>query len=623
MNLFDGQKQLFLFLLLIAGAIMAGGCQSGPSQRPDVHSYSRPDEVVVRHLDLDVAVDFEGKTVSGVATLRLENKTGASKLYLDTRDLEIRKITLDNGPQTTFKLGEEEPFLGRELVVDFTPETKMVSIEYASSPQAAALQWLSPEQTAGKKHPFLFSQSQAILARTWVPCQDSPGIRMTYNARVKVPAELMAVMSASNPTAKSPNGIYNFEMRQPIPPYLLALAVGDLEFRALGPHTGVYAEPQVIAGAAFEFADTEKMLVAAEGLYGPYRWDRYDILVLPPSFPYGGMENPRLTFATPTILAGDRSLVALVAHELAHSWSGNLVTNATWNDFWLNEGFTSYFENRIMETVYGPRYAKMLATLDYQALLKALQELPEKDTPLYIDLSGRDPDDVPSAIAYDKGSLFLRMLETTVGREKFDAFLASYFESHAFQTMTTAKFVDYLEKNLIAGDQDLEKRLKIRDWIYGAGLPDNAPVPTSDEFKLVENQIERWKPGTPAGQLDSNDWTTHHWLHFLRSLPQSLTPEQMADLDKAFAFTKTGNAEIACQWLTMSVQNQYHGADQRLGDFLTHIGRRKFLMPLYIALSKTPQGKEKALEIYRQARSGYHPVSYLSIDKLLGVGSSD
>ncbi len=614
-------------IILMLSMIVLSGCGDDGSSKAgeirDPHSFAHADEVVMTHLDWEATVDFDKKQINGKAGVTIKNKTGADKLYLDTRDLAIERVTLgEDEAETAFSLGEAEKFLGQPLIIDIKPETKRVNVYYHTAPTALALQWLSPEQTAGKKLPFLFTQSQAILARTWIPCQDSPGIRFTYNARVKVDPNLLAVMSASNPTQKNDRGEYNYKMAQPIPAYLLALAVGDIEFRPLGPRSGVYAEPSLIAKAAYEFADTEKMIAAAEKLYGPYRWERYDIIVLPPSFPFGGMENPRLTFATPTILAGDRSLVALVAHELAHSWSGNLVTNATWNDFWLNEGFTVYFENRIMEAVYGKSFAQMLAQLSYQDAVEEVQTLDEgDDTHLKLDLDGRDPDDGMTSIAYDKGRLFLFSLEKAFGREKWDAFLRSYFDKFAFQSMTTEGFLDYLRKHLIKGDKNLEEKLQIDAWVYGPGLPENCPVPHSDEFAKVEAQIDAWKNGTTAAKLHTDGWTTHHWLHFLRNLPEKLSLAQMQDLDSAFKFTRSGNSEILCEWLEKSIKNNYHAADQRLAEFLTSVGRRKFLKPLYEALAATPEGLEKARKIYKKARAGYHPVAYITIDKILEMNA--
>jgi len=586
----------------------------------DPHSFARPDEVVVTHLNLDLRVDFDKKELAGHARLTIHNKTGASTLWLDTRDLIIEQVTLEpEGNETTFRLGDTVKFLGQSLAIDITPQTKSVTVHYRTTPQAAALQWLSPAQTAGKKKPFLFTQSQAILARTWVPCQDGPGVRMTYTATIRVPNDLMAVMSATNPTTKHPDGVYRFSMPQPIPSYLLALAVGDLAFESLGPRSGVYAEPSVVKKAAWELADSEKLIAAAEELYGPYRWERYDLIILPPSFPFGGMENPRLTFATPTILSGDRSLVSLVAHELAHSWSGNLVTNATWNDFWLNEGFTVYFEHRIMEKVYGKTYAEMLAQLALQDLEATLKELGpgSAGTHLKLNLTGRDPDEGVTDIAYNKGYFFLRMIEESVGRERWDALLKMYFETHAFKSMTTEAFLEYLRSNLIKGDRTLEDRLRINDWVYGPGLPKNVPKVFSEEFARVETQLEAWKKGTPASKLSTHNWTTHHWLHFLRNLPPQLSKQQMQELDRAFGLTRSGNAEILSAWFLHTIANDYQPAYPALERFLIEVGRRKFLKPLYTKLTETPAGLARARKIYAQARTGYHAVSTSTIDTIL------
>lgn len=589
-----------------------------PSRDP--HSFSKPDEAVVTHLHLDLAVDFEMKRLKGAAVLTIDNKTGTDTLFLDTRGLTIERVILGKeGPETSFRLGEAVPHLGQPLSIAITPKTTAVTIFYHTHPDAAALQWLEPAQTSGGKKPFLFTQSQAILARTWVPCQDGPGVRMTYTARITTSHDLLAVMSATNPTTKSKDGMYEFSMPQPIPSYLLALAVGDLSFESTGPRSGIYAEPSVVKQAAWELADTEKMIEAAETLYGPYRWDRYDVLVLPPSFPFGGMENPRLTFATPTILAGDRSLVSLVAHELAHSWSGNLVTNATWNDFWLNEGFTVYFEHRIMEQVYGRTYSEMLAQLSMQDLESTIRELgaANADTYLKLNLAGRDPDEGMTDIAYNKGYFLLRLIEETIGREAFDAFLKSYFNAFAFKSMTTEGFISYLRDNLFRANKNLEGQVKIEEWIYGPGLPEGRPQVRSDEFMRVEEQVTAWKQGTSPGRLVTKDWTTHHWLHFLRNLPTDISHEQMGELDKAFGFSRSGNSEILAAWFPHVIAQSYQPGYDPLEKFLTGVGRRKFLKPLYAKLAETSEGLERARRIYQKARPGYHSVSYRSIDEVL------
>ncbi len=586
----------------------------------DVHSYAKPDEAVVRHLDLDLTVDFETQIIAGRASLTIEAADDAKQLHLDTRDLDIQGVFLDDASEpTAFTLGDEVPLLGREMTIDIEPTTKVVHVDYATRPEASAVQWLDPAQTAGGEHPFLFTQGQAILTRTWVPCQDSPGVRITYSAKVQVPAGLVAVMSAENQIETAADGIYSFKMPQAVPPYLLALAVGDLEFRSLGPNSGVFAEPSVVEKAAYEFGETEEMIAAVERLYGPYRWGRYDILVLPPSFPFGGMENPRLTFATPTILAGDRSLVALIAHELAHSWSGNLVTNATWNDFWLNEGFTVYLERRIMEELNGQPYAAMLTLLGLQDLHGQIEELGEnsRDTHLFLDLAGRDPDDGMTDIAYEKGYFFLRMLEEAVGRERWDNFLRAYFDRNAFQSLTTAGFVEQLRADLFAGDTDLADSVQLDDWIYGAGLPANVPAVDSPAFVKVEAQVDAWAAGAAAGSLATGEWTTHEWLHFLRGLPTELTTPQMQELDAAFKFSASGNSEVLHAWLHHVIANRYEPAYPALEGFLTGMGRRKFLQPLYQRMAETDDGLEMARKIYTTARPSYHSISTTTIDEIL------
>ena len=421
----------------------------------DVHSHSNPYDVCVRHLDLDLDVRFAERRLSGSVTLSIDRvKTKAQTLVLDTRDLAIRgvaNITGDDGTlEAEYELGETDPILGAPLRITLHNGTTHVRVTYETSPTATALQWLTPEQTAGKQQPFMFTQSQAIHARSWIPLQDSPGVRVTYSARIRTPPALRAVMSAANDAEALTTGDYVFHMGQAIPSYLIALAVGDLVFQGLSPRVGVYAEPSVLPAAATEFEDTEAMILATERLYGPYRWERFDVLVLPPSFPFGGMENPRLTFATTTILAGDKSLVSLVAHELAHSWSGNLVTNATWRDLWLNEGFTTYIERRIIEEVYGRSREEMEAVLGRQALRDELDRLGDADEILHVDLTGRDPDDGMTLVPYEKGALFVRYLEEAIGREQFDQFLRSYFDAFAFQSITTDVFLSYLREQVLA-----------------------------------------------------------------------------------------------------------------------------------------------------------------------------
>ncbi|OFW28749.1 MAG: aminopeptidase, partial [Acidobacteria bacterium RIFCSPLOWO2_02_FULL_65_29] len=504
-----------LALWLIAFSVVSASCSSpaptstsAPASTAvsnadtDIHSFARPAEARVTHVALDLKADFDAKRLSGTAKLTLDRRPDVSQIVLDTRDLTIEQVADPSGQKLAFALAPPDPILGRALTVVLPAGTSEIAVTYQTSPTAEALQWLDPAQTAGKKRPYLYSQGQAILTRTWIPTQDSPGIRQTYSARIVAPDGLRAVMSAEQLT---PDGVateggraFEFRLTHPIPPYLIAIAVGDIAFRANGPRTGVYAEGPVVDAAAGEFADLEKMVAAAEALLGPYRWGRYDVLVLPPSFPFGGMENPRLTFATPTVIAGDRSLVSLVAHELAHSWSGNLVTNATWSDFWLNEGVTSYVELRIMEALYGPGRAAMLEVIARSELQNEITRVGgpgSPDTILHVDLKGRNPDDGATTIPYDKGAALLRLVEHTVGRERFDAYLKGYLDRHAFRSITTATFLSDLRSNLIRGDEALEKTLKLDEWVYRPGLPDNATIPHSDELARVEQDAKAFAAG--------------------------------------------------------------------------------------------------------------------------------
>jgi aminopeptidase N len=588
---------------------LMSSCSNSPAAKPaapadiiarDVHSYGNPSEALVRNVSLDLDIVFNELTIQGTAVLTIDRATPAAKrLVLDSRALQIdeTEISPDGSKyrEARFDMGRADPILGAPLTIDIAPDTRFVRIRYSTSPSGAtALQWLAPEQTEGKSHPFLYTQGEAIHTRSWIPLQDSPGVRVTWDARVHAPGGLKAVMS----------GIADgegFRMEHPVPPYLIALAVGDLQFKATGPRTGVWAEPSILERAADEFADTEKMLKAAEMLYGPYRWVRYDLLVLPPSFPFGGMENPCLTFVTPTVIAGDRSLVSLVAHELAHSWSGNLVTNATWRDFWLNEGYTVYLERRILEQLYGRNRAEMEAVLGYRDLQEELKSREPRDQILAIDLDGRDPDDGMTEIPYEKGALFLRAVEQAAGRGKLDAWLNAYFRDFAFHSITTAQSLDYLRKHLIAMPAD--------EWVYRPGLPASAVAPRSEALDAVDTARDRWMRGQ---RIDTSAWSTQEWMWFLRGLPVRLDARRMKSLDKSFGLTAGRNNEILAQWLLMAVRNRYAAANQRLEEFLTTVGRRKCVKPLYAAM----QAKQ-AEAIYQKARPLYHPITQATIDAVI------
>lgn len=615
--------------LRVLGASLAlalGACSRGsgsPPEAEDVHSHAQPARVRVRHVDLDLSLDFERRVVEGAVRLDLERTDRRAPLVLDCKGLDVARVLAADGTERPFTLTPTSPEasdgegLGAALSVELSEGDESVRIEYRTTERSDALQWLAPEQTSGRQAPFLFTQGQAIYTRTWIPLQDSPGVRVTYSARVRAPEGLTVLMSARQ-LGRDADGAFRFALDQPIPPYLIALACGDLAFRPVSERCGVWAEPADLDRARAELEDMEAMVRASEEMFGPYRWGRFDVLVLPPAFPYGGMENPCLTFATPTILAGDKSLVGLIAHELAHSWSGNLVTNATWRDFWLNEGFTVYFENRIMERVFGAERARMELQLARADLLRELEELEPWQEVLHIDLAGRHPDDGFSGVPYDKGALFLHLLEATFGRPRFDAFLRRWFDEHAFESVTTARFRAFLERELLAQDRTAARNVDVDRWLSEPGLPPEAPDPRSTLLTAVDEVAARWRAAPDVEALTTGTWSTQEWLHFLAAVGPGLDAERMAALDARFALTDSGNAEILCAWLRLAVQHDYAPADDALRRFLTTVGRRKFLSPLYKELVKSDGGRARALEIYRAARGRYHAVSRGTLDEIVG-----
>jgi aminopeptidase N len=621
-----------VLLVLLAAAPLArahAACPCGATMidpTRDYHTYANTDEFRVEHADLALDVDFAQRRIAGRADLRLARvKPAAQRLVLDTNRLEIAGAWLVDGESLVpleFQLGPRDAVLGSPLAITLPASANgrsplVVRIAYRTDPAAQGLQWLEPAQTAGKQRPFLFSQSQSIYARTWIPLQDTPQVRFTYTARVRTPPDLRAVMGASNDPDAPLDGDYAFEMPQPIPSYLMAIAVGDLAFRATGPRTGVYAEPPVVGAAAKEFEDTEQMVQAGERLFGPYRWGRYDLLILPPSFPFGGMENPRLTFATPTVIAGDKSLVSLVAHELAHSWSGNLVTNASWRDFWLNEGFTVFLESKIQGELYGADRRAQEDALGAQLLQRAIDELDARDEILAVDLRDRDPEEGFTDIPYEKGRWFLAWLESRFGEAKFMAWLRGYFDHFAFRSINTETLLTYLQTTLVDPNPGVVSMADVREWVYEPGIPKTAVFRSSDAFVRVDAERAKFLGGAPAASLATAGWSTQQWQHFLDNLPAQLARAQLDDLDAAFGFTRSGNAEIEFSWFRNAIRNDWRPAFPRLEAYLVTIGRQKLVKPLYQDLMKTPAHAEFARRVYARARPGYHPIAQSAVDAIV------
>ena len=628
---------------LLALSLLVVGCQreptSGtatsttPADRPeadvtapvtDEHSYAQPHRVVIEDLALDLALDFDSRTLAGTATYTLDWKDGeAAELVLDTRDLTIEAVEGDAGSgwqPLEHALDDADPVFGSRLAIQAPGQPAQVRVTYRTSPEASGLQWLEPSMTEGGELPFMFSQSQAIHARSWVPLQDTPGVRYTYSARITTRPDVMVLMSADNDPDARRGGEFTFSMPQKIPSYLMAIAAGDLVFKPISERAGVWAEPATVDAAVAEFEDTEQMIATAEELYGPYRWERYDLLILPPSFPYGGMENPRLSFITPTVIVGDKSLVSLIAHELAHSWSGNLVTNASWKDMWLNEGFTSYVENRIVEAIYGKEFANMEWVISRQGLEQEIETVRPGLQVLAVDgADAADPEDTFSSVAYDKGAWFLQFLEERFGRQQLDAFLRGYFDHFAFQSISTPQFVEYLKAELVARDPTAVSEAELDEWLNQPGIPASAPQVLSPRLGLVDSARLAWLGSAqlPPPQLTSQ-WSSQEWIHFLEGMPETLSLEQMSQLDTAYMFSQTANGEIAMRWFPLAVRSGYAVAYPAMEEFLERVGRRKLIMPTYEALVQTPEGAAIARDVLERARPGYHPITTASVEQVIG-----
>jgi leukotriene-A4 hydrolase len=610
----------------------------------DYHSFANIEQFRVTRLELDLRVDSAARVLRGVVGLSVKRlDPGATQLILDTRELTVTEVTEKaqgvlgamSKTETTwvgrpFHFERKDPILGQALVIELPPSnkpTEFIRIEYETSPTAPGLQWVAARETAGRRQPFLFTQSEPIGARSWIPLQDTPQVRMTYTATIHTSSDVLAVMSAKNElhTAGRPakhNGEYAFVMPDAVPSYLIALAVGDLAFKATGPRTGVYADKSLVKAAADEFADAESMIETAERLLGPYRWDRFDILVMPPSFPAGGMENPRLSFVTPTVIAGDKSLVSVIAHELSSSWSGDLVTNATWRDLWLNEGFSGYLESRIMNIVYGEDREMMDRVLGLKALREDLGTRNPKDQWLALDLRDRDPEEAFSSVPSEKGRLFLTYLDVKYGRERFDAFLRGYFDHFSSKSVTSEQFVNYLQENLLDRFPGIVTRDQVMAWAFGPGIPPDAVLPSSDAFAGVDAARAAWTGGKIAAKkLESRAWVAQQWMYFLDGMPAELSTAQVAELDPTFGFARSANAEVVQRWLLLAIRHQYQPGFQRLEEYLMTIGRRKLIAPLYREMMKTPAGATQARRVYALARPHYHPSAAAAIDAIVNPPS--
>jgi aminopeptidase N len=625
---------LFLLLLLAGCGRDAGehANSTGHDLARDFFTYANTGQFLTRHLELDLSVDFDHQVLTGSAVHHMERlDPDAEDIVLDSRGLEIESVSLARPGvepvDLVFELGPLDSVKGQALKISLPPGSQtgkefQLRIEYQTGAEASAIMWLPPELTAGGQHPFMFTQSQSIHARSWVPLQDSPSVRFTYEATIHTPPELLALMSADNDPHARRNGEYRFRMPQPIPSYLLALAVGNVYFEPFGEDSGVYAEPEVLPAAAWEFADTQAMLDTAEAIYGPYQWGRYDLLILPPSFPFGGMENPRLSFITPSVLAGDRSLVSMIAHELAHSWSGNLVSNRTWRDIWLNEGTTSYLEARLMEVLYGKERADEERLLTYQSLLEDLETVPADMQALAPVFETGDPDEGQQGMEYAKGQLLLEHLEALYGREIFDRYMAEYFDHFAFQAISTEQFLEYIEQRLLKAYPGIYSRTQLEEWLYAPGIPASVTVPNSKNLEETSAMATAWSMGElSAVELPVQEWSPQAMVWFIKALPRDLGEGQLRELDKTLGLSVSRNAEIARAWFIEVASRKHRPAYDDMRLHLGRYGRTRLVRPVYQALIKNGEDRDFAEEVFTAERDNYHPLTVAAIQALFDAGN--
>lgn len=603
-------------------AISFAGCSRVDQNKgipSDPHSFSQPNKVMASHLRWVGTVDFEQKQISAKASWLLTYASEADTVVFDTYGLLIDSVQLDDNQTTYWKLDTPQPFLGSALRIALKTGSQIVHIFYRTSSQAKGLQWLEAEQTADKQHPFLFSQGQAILTRSWLPCQDSPALRFSFDAELSVPPGLKAVMSASNQAQMQPSGRYSFSNKKPIPSYLFALAVGDIHFKAFDNRTGVFAEKSQLEQAWQEFANLPPMIRAAERLYGRMPWERLDLLVLPPSFPFGGMENPMLMYVAPSLLAGDRSLTNLVAHELAHAWSDQMLRHASWEDFWLNEFFTNYIERRIIEEMEGPTYAEMMQALSNLELERNLAQAKTNNQPTILapKLLAKDPDLVLSAATYQKCTAFMMQLESKLGKKELDQWIKKQIAEGTNPIYTTTSFIKQHQNSLFPPsifDSDI-----LEAWLYQNELPRNYERKPSARFASVEAVATIWQQGEDISHLPTGGWSAYEWIYFLKSINQGqIKHERLQELDALIALSQSGNVELKSNWFQLCLQHNYLEVLPEIEILLAHIGRRKILLTIYKALWNNPLTKDKALHWFETYQQRYHPVARNSIAQLLG-----
>ncbi|XP_076897125.1 leucine aminopeptidase-like [Bidens hawaiensis] len=594
----------------------------------DPHSFTDSTHPLTTHISLTLYFNFSTSTITSSALLTLSSPhTG--DLVLDTRNLTITSfVDPITNTHIPFHLNPvADPIKGQPLTVSLSNHSKIL-IGFVTSVSSSALQWLNPPQTFNKKYPFVYTQCQAIHARSIFPCQDTPTSRVRYNAKLNIPHQLSAVMSARHVERRGPVSgeaglacdeslwcgegrvVEEFVMEQPIPPYLFAFAVGEIGCREVGPRTRVYAEAvsSVLDAAAKEFAGTEEMIRIGERLFGEYDWERFDLLVLPPSFPYGGMENPRMVFLTPTVIKGDATGAQVVAHELAHSWTGNLITNKTNDHFWLNEGFTTYAERRIVEAVQGEEIAALNIGIGWKGLVDTVERFKDnmEFTKLLTNQEGVDPDDVYSEIPYEKGFQFLWCIERQIGRAAFDEFVKKYIAAFKFQSIDTQTFLEFLRANVPGIENDID----LKTWTEGTGIPPEAMEPVSNIYTKIVSLAHEFTQGRMPSEEEVANWHGQQWELYLENLPKSVEASQVTALDQRYRLSESKDYEVKVAFLQLAIRSRCDEYYNVVEKTLKEVGRMKYLRPLYTALV---QGKEEekifAQRVFAETRETYHPIA--------------
>ncbi|XP_005106910.1 leukotriene A-4 hydrolase isoform X2 [Aplysia californica] len=605
----------------------------------DPNSYSEPEKCKVVSLDWDVSIDFDAHIIRGFAHLKIERRIPSDTLVLDVHKLKIEQVTLqESDEKLPFDISNplNVPY-GSKLTIQIATvktDSFTVSIKYETSSTASALDWMRPEQTAGKRQPYLYSQCQAIHARSLLPCQDTPGVKFPYTAKVRAPKVMTVLMSANRlgtePVVGDPDQLTtSFSLKVPIPSYLLAIAAGDLESRNLGPRSKVWSERELVDAAAYEFAETESMLRAAEDLMGPYVWGDYDLLVLPPSFPFGGMENPCITFVTPTLLAGDRSLADVIAHEISHSWTGNLVTNVTFEDFWLNEGHTVFLERKILSRLHGEPYNQVHANVGWQHLQDAVSSQiasgEEPYTKLVPDLRGVDPDDAFSAVPYEKGFALLNFLQTLLGGAAvFDVFLRAYIEHFKYQSISTQQWKDFLYSYFSSqADQDKLNSVDWDKWLFETGMPPYQPNYDLSLARPVLDLSARWaaQPDSNLDCFSPNDLENvsslliKEFLSSLSSVEPQISLAKVQKLEEVYHFNSVRNSEIRFVWLRLCLKVQWREAVPYVLNFVNEQGRMKFVRPLYRDMYAWVEVRHRAIDNFLAQRAVMHSTTVKLLEK--------